>query len=65
MMSSELQKAIIYYRTVIMPAKHGSSGSYADDDDEDTETMICPQCGDTAFMNDDGTYTCVECGWES
>lgn len=34
-----------------------------DDMDDDPETAACPQCGDTAYLQDDGVYVCL-CGNE-
>ena len=30
--------------------------------DDQPETAVCPQCGDTAYLDDDGSYVCPECG---
>ena len=34
------------------------------DGSDEPETAVCPQCGDTAYMGDDGVYVCVDCGNE-
>lgn len=32
------------------------------EDDYSPETAVCIHCGDTAYQDDDGSYTCGECG---
>lgn len=49
-----------------MPCPEGETPVDPDDEDgsDEPETAVCPQCGDTAYMGDDGVYVCVECGNE-